>query len=601
MDTPTPTAAVQWIDCNAWELDLYGLPHRIPWPGDSDPKLAEQAPFDAGLLLNAIEDLGAEATAPWTDFLKASEHFDDLAEALEDNEFPKARELLDEIEKIHSGTIFTKFHRAHVLRHDGQVEEAISLYTTVAQQVPRFGFVWVNLGSTLAAEGRRDEAVAAFQNGLRVVPNDSAALDGLAAMRAMVRIQRDPNDPKSIAYLDLPGFARMAAQQIPHLAANPDQLQAFAEQLLRDGFAPEVAIQALHMLLELRPGDGRALLALAAGYRHVGRHEEARKAATKFTEAHPNEAGGWMHLAQTCNAAGDTAAETAALEKALEIDPNVQAAIGLKFGVAADPKSLDIEVKVAEFGEQRKAWMPMLIASAIARDRGDLPAALRHAERAREIGPEMEEAILHFCAILGQKKDAVRLIEEIDPLLSSGKYSPRLNWNYAQALKSAGKKQEAIAALVMAASAEGAPEELKQAAASTIDFWEGHLVESGAKIELLKAGVIARPILLRIADGDGAVVLHAGRPLPLEGKFPWRVPPDGRAETRIPLQQGQAGSALEPRDLGSFIVRGLPPVTGGAHTLQCQIAASPQGTILFRAELGNRVLRVAWEPPLLEV
>jgi len=599
--SPTPAAPAtppQWIESKAWELDLYGLPHRIPWPADSDPKLADETPFDAGLLLNAIEDLGPEAGPPWTNFLQAAEHFDELAEALADNEFPTAEQLLDEIERLHPGTIFTQFHRAHVARHDGRIDESIALYRAVAERVPRFGFVWVNLGATLAAEGRRDEAVAAYLNAVRVVPNDTTALEGLASLRAAVKVQRDPNDPKSVAYLDLPTFARMAAQQIPVLARNAEQLQAFGEQLLRDGFAPTVAVEALEKSRELSPHDGRALLALAAAYRQADRKADACKLAVEFTEKHPDDAGGWLHLAQSCHAQDDRDAESKALDRALEVDPNLQPALMLRFGIAEAPVSTEVEARVVAFGEEREAWMPFLVASAMARDRGDLGIALRYAERAYDIAPETEEVLLHFGAMLGQTKDIVRLSATLDPHIASGKFSKRLDWNYAQALKSAGRVNEAVQVLIGAATAEGTPDDFKQAAASTIDFWNGLLVESGTKVEVLKAGVLARPILLRLDDGDGAVLLHAGQILPVEGKFPWRVPPDGRSETRILVQQGQTGSALAPRDLGVFLVRGLPPVTGGVHTLQCRIAASPHATVIFQAVLGQREMRVAWEPAI---
>jgi hypothetical protein len=241
--------------------------------------------------------------------------------------------------------------------------------------------------------------------------------------------------------------------------------------------------------------------------------------------------------------------------------------------------------------------MPYLMASAIARERGEIATAVRHAARAHEIAPDVEEVLLQYCALLGQARDTVDLTAHIEPRVMSGNFSRRLDWNYAQALKTAGRLNEATQILIRAASAEGAPPEFQQAAASTIDFWNGLVAEGTPSLELLKAGILARPILLRLDDGDGAVVLPAGQHLPLDGKFPWRVPPDGRSETRIGLQQGPTGSAREPRDLGSFLVRDLPPVTSGAHTLQCQIAATPQGTLMFCALLGHRQHRVVWEPP----
>ena len=88
------------------------------------------------------------------------------------------------------------------------------------------------------------------------------------------------------------------------------------------------------------------------------------------------------------------------------------------------------------------------------------------------------------------------------------------------------------------------------------------------------------------------MILNPRQALPAQHKFPWRA--DGN-EARVKLQQGQTGSAVEPLHLGTFIVRGLPPVTGGAHTLQCHAIATPQGSLIFRAVLNNREQRVAWE------
>ena len=587
--------AVRWIESKAWELDLYGLPHRIPWPADADPALANETPFDTPTLMRGIEALGPDAGDPWRNFHLAATHFEELAEMLEDNEFPRARQLLDEIEQLHPGTIFTQFHRANVAKYDGEIDKAIALYKAAAERAPRYGFLWNNLGTALAAEGRRDEAVAAFQNAVRAVPNDVTALEGLASLRAAVKVQRDPNDEKSVMYLDIPTFSKMAAEQIPHLAADPDQIFALGEQLLRDGLAPEVATLALEKALEVRPGHPRTLLALAAAYRQSGRHEEARKTVTQFTDSHPEDAAGFVHLAQVENAAGDTDAERRALDRALELDPNLQQALGIRFGLAAGKATEEQERELVAFAEERKAPMALLIASSVARDRGDIPTAVKHAARAHDLAPDSEEVLLHYCAILGEAKDIGRLSVHIEPRVATGTFSKRLAWNFAQALKQSGRTQEAVGVLITAASAEGTTPDFHQAAGATIDFWNGLLIEGGVPLEVTKAATLSRPILLTLDDHDGGVILNAGQSVPCEGKFPLRVPTDGRSETRIALQQGQTGSAVEPLHLGTFIVRGLPPVTGGAHTLQCHAIATPQGSLIFRAVLNNREQRVAWE------
>ena len=50
-------APISWIECPAWELDFFALPHRIPWPSDVPAENATKAPFDAPSLLRAIETL----------------------------------------------------------------------------------------------------------------------------------------------------------------------------------------------------------------------------------------------------------------------------------------------------------------------------------------------------------------------------------------------------------------------------------------------------------------------------------------------------------------------------------------------------------------
>jgi hypothetical protein len=82
------SAPYVWLDSTSWELDFFGLPHRIPWPADIDPLKANEEPFDHVELVRAIEMLGPDAGDPWTAFRLASVNFDELAECLVDFEFP---------------------------------------------------------------------------------------------------------------------------------------------------------------------------------------------------------------------------------------------------------------------------------------------------------------------------------------------------------------------------------------------------------------------------------------------------------------------------------------------------------------------------------
>jgi len=591
----TSAEPLVWIESTSWEPAFFGLPQRIPWPADIDPQKASEEPLDTIELVRAIEMLGPDAGDPWTTFRLASANFDELAEALEDGEFPRAAELLEEVEQMHPGTSFVAFHQGVVARNDGRFEEAIRLYEAAAEKTPNIAVIWLHLGTLLAQEGHRDRAIVALGEALRCKPQDTNALEALASLRAAVKLLRDPKDPKSAVYVDVPTFRKMATEQLQQLANNAPGLLEFAEFQIRNNLVPEIGVQAVERAVELLPNDPRTLSALANAYRMVGRHDASKDVAQRLAQAHPGQPQAWLNLAQMCKAADDMPGEKAALERMLALDKNAQPALAILHGLSDGP-AIEKEERLGAYAEEHSAFMAYLLASSAARDRGDSAAAVQWAAKAFALEPEREEVLLHYGAMLGDAKDLARLVSHIEPAMQSGKYSKRLDWNFAQGLKQCGRLQEAIQVMINAASAEGAPDDLKQAAASTIDFWSGRLAESGIALQLSKANTIARPVVINLEGEDGAVVLAAGNPIPTEGKFPWRVRMHAPGETRIVLQQGQSGFAVEPHPLGAFVVK-VPPITGAAHTIQCLIGVNPQGRLLFKAVQNTRELPVAWVAP----
>jgi predicted Zn-dependent protease len=591
------SAPYVWLDSTSWELDFFGLPHRIPWPADIDPLKANEEPFDHVELVRAIEMLGPDAGDPWTAFRLASVNFDELAECLEDFEFPRAAELLDEVDRLHPGTSFVAFHRGVVARQDGRFEEAVAHYQEAAKKTPNIGVIWLHLGTLLAQEGRRDDAIAALNNAVRHNPQDNNALEALASLRAAVKLLRDPKDPKSAMYVSVPQFLQMSTQQLQQLRDNANGLVEFAEFQIRNGFSPDLGVKALERARELRPDDPATSAALSNAYRATNQHEKAKAIAVELTEKHPEAPQAWLNLAQILNGAGDKDGERTALGRMLEIDPNAQPALAIlnDLNSGATPEK---EEKLAAFAEEKHVPVPLLLASSSARDRNDIDAAVNYAARAFEFAPEREDVLIHYAAMLGDAKDANRLFSHIEPAVQSGKFSKRLDWNFAQALRGLGRTQEAINVLANAASGEDAPQDFQNAVNTTIDFWVGRLAQSEVPLQVSRAGTIARPVVISLDGEDGAVVLQSGKPLPAEGRFPWRVRLNGEGETRITLQQGQSGSQNEPSLLGSFAVR-VPPLTGGAHTIQCFIGAGNEGRLLFKAVQGNKELPVRWIAPTL--
>jgi len=585
----TLTTPFRWVESTSWELDFFGLPHRIPWPQDIDPAVANNDPFEIEHLLRAIGTMGPELTEPWKSFDLAAQHLDPLADAIEDSEATEAAELLAQFEKIHPGTSFGLFHRGTVARLEGREEDAIALFREAAEKTPKIGAIWNNLGVMHAMRGQRDEALAAFQKTLECTPNDRTALEGLAQLRAVVKLLRDPNDPESAAFVDQQTFAKMVAQQLQQVVNDPEALLKQGEHLLTQGFAPELGFQALQRAHALRPTERRGVFALTAAYRMAGQLDQARATIAPYTEQVPTDPEGFFHLAQICNAAGDATGESTALDTLLALDPNAQAPLGIRFALGQaehDPKK---ELALAQFGEERKSWMAFILASNIARQRGDAPSAVKWAERAYEVAPDSEDVLLHYTAALGEARGFEKLVSVIKPKIDSGKFTKRVDWNYAQVLQQMGLTNDAIGILRKAIAGD-VPADFKASGTLMLDAWSGLVAGCGVPLEMHQSGFLQRPVVLVLGDGDGGFVLKAGARLPSESTFPWRA---GAAEVQVPLQQGQSGGGAEPRGLGAFLVRGVQPTP---KTIDCQLTGLPDGALHFRASQGGRRLQVGWAP-----
>lgn len=589
------SASVQWIDSQSWELDFYGLPHHLPWPADADPAAADAHPLNLETLLEGIDRLGDAVSEPWLGFRAATSLFQDLSESLEEGEIVRSQRLLEEIERLHPGSPFVQFQLGNLARLEGRDQEAFEYLNAALKKAQNIGPIWASLGNLLAQTGNSGEAAQAFRKALELNGEDRTALEGLVRLRELVRLMRQTEDgqpdEKSVGYVDIATFRQMIAGQIEDLASEPDQLLALADQLMRDGLLLDIITTALEKALEVRPDHSRTIMMLATAYRAAQRHDDVLKMVQRYTELEPNEASGFMHLAQAYNAVGQPEQEKAALENVLKRDPNFHAAIGIYFELTQGEHDPAKEEALSNWAKQDGSWMGHLIASSISRTRGDTAAALRHADNALALAPEQEEVLLHLSAVLGEARELNRLTTQIRPAIESRKYSVRLDWNFAQTLFQHGFKDEAAGILRRALALENAPDEFKAMAAATLENWAGVLTGCGVPLQLREGGPLTRPILITLPDGDGGIVIAAGRSLPAEGTFPWKVPQDG--VTQVHLQQGESGGAQAPLALGTFMV-------GNADTsapVECHLSVTAEGDVQFRAAQNGNRLPVAWRAP----
>jgi tetratricopeptide (TPR) repeat protein len=583
---------IRWIESTSWELEFFGLPNRIPWPANVDPAKASSDPFEMDHMLDAIEAMGAEAGEPWTTFLKASERLDEFGEAVQNSEIVRAYEFLEEFDEQFPGTAFALYHRGSLARLEGDDEGAVELFEQAAEKAPRGVAIWNSIGVVQATRDEKDAAVVAFKKALAVSPQDRTALDGLVQLREMVKLLRNAKDPNSAFYMDIPTFGQMALRQVQQLVNKPDELLNYGEQLLRDGYAPDAGLAALQRAHSLRPDDPRSVFALTQALRVKEKLDEAQAVIAGFTEKQPEDPRGHFFLAQILNARGETAAEMKALDRVLEIDPNAQAALGLRFGLNDAEHDPGKEQELGRFGDEHKSWMAYILAGNLARKRGDVKSALRWAEKAFNVAPETEDVVLHYTAALGEARDFQKMVSVIQPLVESGKFTKRLNWNYAQVLQQSGLTDDAVRVLRDAATGD-VPPDFKNAVLTTVEAWTGELTGCGLPAEVHQAGFLQRPILLVVDGEEGGIVVPAGAKVPASGTFPWR---SSTPETRIALQQGESGGSLEEQPLGAFIVKGIEQ----GSPIDCHLVVQPDGAIHFRARQDGRPLKVSWMPLGLE-
>jgi hypothetical protein len=233
-----------------------------------------------------------------------------------------------------------------------------------------------------------------------------------------------------------------------------------------------------------------------------------------------------------------------------------------------------------------------LLASNLPRERGDTSRALRWPERCDGEPAGFRGALLHYTALLGDARDLKKLASVVKPQVESGRFSKRLDWNYAQVLRQLGLNQDAVAILKKAATGD-VPEDFKNACLTTIQAWTGLLTGTGVPLEVHRSGYLQRPLLLSLADGDGGVLLPAGTQLPGDASFTWRAT---GAEASVMLQQGHSGSQNEPRLLGTFKVRGVQAAAEGPNLIDCHVKAMPDGALHFQAAQNGRTLPVGWIP-----
>lgn len=194
---------------------------------------------------------------------------------------------------------------AVALRRLGHVDQALRHARRGCALLPQAVPAWNALGLAALDANRLDEALAAFESGLKAAPGHPA----LFLHRAMTlrRLGRNAGALQAFAQL------AKAFPQAPEAWRGLGEVQAALGQA-------QAALRSRERAHALAPGDPDVGFEFASGLLQAGRHEEAARRLEPLLQARPDHAQGWVWLARARLKLADVAGARAAFERARELD-----------------------------------------------------------------------------------------------------------------------------------------------------------------------------------------------------------------------------------------------------------------------------------------
>ncbi len=151
-------------------------------------------------------------------------------------------------------------------------QESITLHRHALDVTDRNWKAWVGLGDALSEAGRPQEALAAYEEGIRLMPAYVDAWNGVGA-----------------------AYGRLGQH--------------------------ERAIAPLEQAVRMKPDYGEAWYNLGTAYGNLGRHEQAARCFRRAVRANPDDARAWGNLGIASVALGDRRTAVESLERLRRLDP----------------------------------------------------------------------------------------------------------------------------------------------------------------------------------------------------------------------------------------------------------------------------------------
>jgi tetratricopeptide (TPR) repeat protein len=595
---PAASKPYRWVEIQHEDLDFYSVPRPFPWPREADAEIDPEKDFPFRTLIEGIRLLLADTEVVpnpvWKSLMEIVDAGDELVEAFETPDLAKAEKILDRLDRLHPNCPFVYFNKAFVVRQRGNKKESLQLYQAAVDAAPNLEFLWMRLGELAEEMGHTRQATAAYRKAQALLAPHPQALEGLARLGALKRVEQVLEGGKrEVVYVTQKEFRRIILTELDGLAHDRRRLKALLEQLLLGNDGP-LSIVAARKLLEHDPDDFETLRSLAEAYRLAGHLEEAEEYLNKCLARSPKDAWchyllGWVRFDQKDHASG-----WACMHTALDLDPNLHAAIVCQFGLKPGQNDPARERRLAAWAAEKKSFQGYLLASIQARDRGDQTAALQYGAKAYELAPDNKMVVLQYTGLLGQAGEKEWMAALAKRFLASGHGDYQVKYQFANALHDLGLNDDAIKVLQNALTEDkDVPPDWQEALQARIDKWSGRIAESEVALERFGDGVLRRPVVLVLENQEPRELLPAGAPLP-QRKLIQLTLKNPVSSICLCLEQGYARGYLEPLRLGYFRMDDIDVAKLETETPDLRLVATEDGTLQVWAQQGERKLPVTW-------
>jgi tetratricopeptide (TPR) repeat protein len=218
-------------------------------------------------------------------------------------------------------------------------DKAVELSRSALQREPNNPQLWTLQGIAFASKGDNQQALAAFQQGLKIAPNNIAALAGAAQIHYQAGSQRAvpllnrllqlrPEDPTAYAMLAVleyrQGNCTAAATHFEKAGqlvdSQVDALHAYATCLVRLKRLDD-AVATFQKAVALRPEDPQELRVLASIQLMAHKPQDALATLKPLLDANGSDANTLQLASRAYEDAGETPQAVGTLRQALLLEP----------------------------------------------------------------------------------------------------------------------------------------------------------------------------------------------------------------------------------------------------------------------------------------